>query len=228
MAASPQNLPNAGHFYSNIVKPIDINIQFTVDATNGNGVKSLKSNGYAASVYMNCSTTASAANPNPAAGLIQVQLAGNYNKYIGTSNSIRTPQTGSDIKIDNGATLTIGAVYVITTLGNATGAQWTTLGVPAGVTPAVDVSFIAKATGAGSGNTSTSRVQAPATTGSAITGIETVGDPTVMINSAAATNGGMILQFRCMASGTQTAPAAGSVISLRIRLDGSSTTVDGL
>ncbi len=229
MAASPQNLPNAGHFYSNIVKPIDINLQFTVDNTNANGVTSLKSNGYVTNVFMNCATTASASNPNPAAGLIQVRLAGNYNTYIGTSASLRTPLTGSDVKIDNGATLTLGAIYTITTLGNATAAQWTTVGVPAGITPAVGVSFIALATGAGSGNVKTSRVQAPATAGSGISVIETVGDPSTMTNSATASNGGMIVQYRCMNySATQAAPAAGSVISLRIRLDGSSVSVDGL
>lgn len=234
MAASPQNLPNAGHFYSNIVKPIDINLQFTVDNTNGNGITSLKSNGYVNAVYMHCATTASAANPNPAAGYALIKLAGNYNTFIGLSSSIQEPYSGSDIKIDNGATLTIGSVYTITTLGNATAAQWSTVGVPAGIAPAVGVSFVAIATGAGSGNTSTSRVQTSVVSG--ISGIEIVGNPTASLNNSNVSSnagGQIIVKFLAATnSGTTTliptAPAAGSVISLRLRLDGSSVTVDGL
>lgn len=232
--ANPVSLPNAGHFYSNIVKPIDINLQFTVDNTNGNGITSLKSNGYVANVFMNCATTASAANPNPAAGYALIKLASNYNTFIGLSSSIQEPYSGSDIKIDNGATLTIGAVYTITTLGNATAAQWATVGVLTGITPAVGVSFVAIATGAGSGNTKTSRVQTSVV--SAISGVEIVGNPTASLyNTNVSANGGgqLIVKFLGATNSSTTtliptAPAAGSIISLRIRMDGSSVTVDGL
>ena len=195
--AAPQNFLNAGHFYSNLAKPIEIDLSFIVDSTNGNGlgIRSLKSNGYVKNVYMHTSSTPATGNPNPAAGYALVQLQGNFNRYIGGFSGFVTPVTGS-IKIDNGATLTIGNPYIITTLGNATAAQWTTVGVPAGVTPAVGVSFIAIATGAGSGNTSTSRVSTPTTSG--ITNIEVIGDPNQSIaNTNVAANGGawLLVQF---------------------------------
>lgn len=52
-----RGFPNAGHFYSNIVKPIKIDCNFIVDSTNGNGlgIRSLKSNGYIRNVFMNTS-----------------------------------------------------------------------------------------------------------------------------------------------------------------------------
>ncbi len=151
-----RGFPNAGHFYSNIVKPIKLDLQFTVSAADsaGLGQTSLKSNGYVRNVFMHTSTTPGtndgATNPNPASGYALIQLKQNFNAYLGLQWSAQDPNTGS-IKIDNGATLTIGNPYTITTLGNATAAQWTTVGVPAGITPAVGVSFIWYSLGFGSG-----------------------------------------------------------------------------
>jgi hypothetical protein len=72
---------------------------------------------------------------------------------------VLAPNSGADVKIDNSA-MTAGQLYTITTLGNATAAKWTAIGVPAGVTPAVGVSFIALTNG-GAGNVLTSKVQVP-------------------------------------------------------------------
>jgi hypothetical protein len=236
MGASPINFPNAGHFYSNITKPVDINLQFKVAASDaaGKGITSLKSNGYVASVYMHTSATAATGSPNPAAGLAVITLAGNFNHFLGQHTSIQSPNSGSSLKVDNGATLTIGNAYVITILGNATAAQWATLGVPAGITPAVGTSFIALATGAGSGNTSTSRVQAQSVSG--ITTVEVVGTPDSMIsNSNSSANGGaeLIVQFLGATNSSTTtliptAPTDGTIINMKIRMDASSVTVDGL
>lgn len=247
---SPVNFPNKGNLFSNIVKPIDINMKFIVNHadTGGLGITGLVSNGYVKNVFMNTNQTPGAnngvTNPNPAAGFALIQLAGNFNKHIGTRVSIASP-AGSNLKIDNGATLSIGQVYQITTLGNATAAQWTTIGVPAGVTPAVGVAFVAIATGAGSGNTSTSRVAAPSVSG--ITSAEIVGSPTATCSTSnSAQNGGayLLLQFLAPTIASvattpavtnaffspliPTAPADKSTIEVQIRMDGSSVSVDGL
>jgi hypothetical protein len=167
-------------------------------------------------------------NPNPADGSIVVQFQDNYFRSFSGFNAIVSPVSGSALKIDNSA-LTQGTAYIISTLGNSTAAQWHALGVPKGVTPAVGVSFIAASVGAGS-NSSTSRVMATATAGSAIASIETVGDPNLSINPNPSSNQGfaaqLILQCRDYA-GNIVNPADGSVISLAFYISNSSIIVQG-
>lgn len=240
MAAAPQNFPNKGNTFSNLTKPITIDLNFVVDSSNGNGlgIRSLKSNGYVKSVFMQTSATPATGNPfvnSTSAGYAIIQLQGNFNRYIGGFTGFVSPLTGSTIKVDNGATLTIGLPYVIAILGNATAAQWKTLGVPTGVTPAVGLTFIAAATGAGSGNTSTTRVELASV--SSIMSVEVIGDVNQTNNSSTSANGGMYVVIQFLAptvSGSAydtpmipTAPANGSVVGMRINLDGSSVTVDG-
>lgn len=189
---------NGKSIYTNVTKPQDVNLQFTVTPTNGLGVTSLKSNGYINNVFMHTSTTPVAGNdgytnPNPASGFALVQFTNNFNYYLNGFAQFISPTTGS-IKIDNSA-LTAGQAYVITTLGTSTTAQWVAIGVPPGITPAVGVSFIATAVGAGA-NTSTSRVSTPTTSG--VYGVEVVGSPlTSIANSNVASHGGawVLLQF---------------------------------
>lgn len=188
---------NGKSYYTNVAKPSDVNLQFTVTPTNGLGVTSLKSNGYVRNVFMHTSTTPAAndgyTNPNPANGFALVQFTNNFNYYLNGFAQFVAPTTGS-IKIDNSA-LTAGTAYVITTLGDSTTDQWQAVGLPAGITPAVGVSFIATAVGAGA-NTSTSRVSTPTTSG--IVGVEVVGTPNTMLASSnIAQNGGawLLLQF---------------------------------
>lgn len=192
---------NGKSIYENVAKPQVVNLQFTVTPTNGLGVTSVKSNGYVRNVFMHTSTTPAAnngyTNPNPANGFLAVQFTNNFNYYLNGMAQFIAPTTGS-IKIDNTA-LTIGQAYVISTLGNATAAQWLTVGVPPGITPAVGVSFIAIATTAGTANTSTSRVSTPTTSG--IVGVEVVGSPATMLSSAnIASNGGAWLLMQFMGS----------------------------
>lgn len=188
---------NGKSYYTNVSKPQDVNLTFTVAATNGLGITSLKSNGYVRNVFMHTSTTPTAndgyTNPNPAAGYALVQFQNNFNYYLSNFVSINSPNSGSDVKIDNSA-LTIGRAYTITTLGNSTAAAWAAIGVPVGVTPAVGVSFIATAVGAGA-NTSTSRVQAPSVSG--VYAVEAVGNPNMSYTSNIGSNGGAwaMLQF---------------------------------
>ncbi len=195
---------NRGHFYAPHVKPVLIDCNFNVTPTNGLGVTNLKGQGVA-NVFMHTSTTPARGsngylNPNPADGYILVQLSDNYNKFYGKFDSIEGP-TSTSTKIDNGATLTIGNAYIITIVGDATAAQWRAIGVPVGVTPAIGVSFIAIATGGGSGNTSTSRVQIP--TNSGIQLIELVGDESMSLGPVpvgGSPNVGGWLLFRALGS----------------------------
>lgn len=240
MANQPrQNLPNAGHFYSNLVKPVKLDLSFIVNPTDtaGLGITSLKSNGYVQNVFMHTSATPGSnngqLNPNPAVGLALICLRNNFNAFLGLSGSITsTGQTST--KIDNSA-LVAGNAYVISTLGNASLAVWQAVGVPAGVTPAVGVSFIAISDG-GSANTSTSRVMVPNPSG--IFRIESFGNPILTQNSNIYSNSGQSLIVQMLAPTLSTgayvapliptAPVAASLVNLSLCFDGSSVTVDGL
>jgi len=224
-----RNFASGGKLYSMHVMPVLLDCNFIVDSTNGNGlgIRSLKGPMIKA-VYMHTSSTPAAGNPNPAAGTILVQMQDNYNRSFSGFNAIVSPASGSALKIDNSA-LSAGIPYIITTLGNSSAAVWHALGVPAGVTPAVGVSFIALSNG-GSANVSTSRVMAAAALGSDVCTIETVGDPNLSIAPNPGANQGygasFVLQCRDY-SGLVAAPADGSVISLAFYLSNSSITVQG-
>lgn len=223
-----RNFSNGGKMYMMETMPVIVSCNFIVDSTNGNGlgIRSLKGS-MVANVFMNTSATPAAGNPDPVAGTIVVQLQDNFNRSLAGFRSIVSPVSGSALKIDNSA-LTQGTAYIITTLGDATAAQWHALGVPAGVTPAVGVAFIASSVGAGS-NTLTSRVMATASAGSGIASIESVGDSNLSIapdRLEQSTGAQFILQCRDYA-GAIAAPADGTVISLNFLLSNSSVKVQG-
>ena len=120
---SSTRFPNAGHFYSNIVKPIKIDLNFIVDSTNGNGlgIRSLKSNGYVRNVFMHTSATPGsndgALNPNPASGYALIQLKQNFNYYLGGFSGFVSPVSGTPL-----TSTTSGGAYIIVSLGTA--AAW--------------------------------------------------------------------------------------------------------
>jgi hypothetical protein len=223
---------NGKSFYTNVCKPMDVHLNFTVDSTNGNGlgIRSLKSNGYVENVFMHTSATPGSnnghLNPNPASGLVLVQFKNNFNYYLGGFSGFISPVTGSAL-----TSTTAHNAYVITSLGSTTLAQWQAAGVPMGLTPSVGMSFIATATGSigGSGT-----VEVPGISG--ITSVEVVGDPNQSIaNSSIAANGGayVLLQLLGATSSSTTtlvptAPANNSVIGMVFQFDGSSVTIDGL
>lgn len=187
---------NGQALYSNVAKPMEINLQFTVTPTNGLGITSLKSNGYVNNVFMNTSVAPTAnngmTNPDPLAGYALIQLKNNFNKFLsGISGTIST-NSGIDVKIDN-SVLIVGQPYVITTLGDATLSKWQAIGVPVGVTPAVGVSFIALTDG-GAGNVLTSRVQTPASSG--ISHMEIIGNTDLMTNSNVPSNAGQFVMVQ--------------------------------
>lgn len=221
MPAAPINFPNAGHFYSNLVRPVEIDLNFIVDATNGNGlgVRSVKSNGYVKNVFMHTSASPLAGNPNPEVGYAIIQLQGNFNRYIGGFAGVQAPLTSTST-----TSLTAGNPYVITSLGTTTAAQWQTAGLPAGFTPAVGSAFIAAASASLSG---TGTVGVPAA--SSVLSIQVVGDPNQEIaNSNTALNGGMQLMVSFVGTSGVVTPSNNSVVGMTIKLDQSSVNVDGL
>lgn len=225
-----RNFASGGKMYSMHVMPVVLDCNFVVAASDsaGLGITSLKGPMIQA-VYMHTSATPAALNPNPASGTIVVQLSDNFSGlFLGARGMIQSPNSGSDVKIDNSA-MTAGVAYTITTLGDASASKWHAIGVPAGVTPAVGVSFIASSNG-GSGNTLTSRVQASASAGSGVASIEVVGQPNLSLAPDPGSNQGyagqIILQCRDYA-GSIVAPADGSVISLLFYLSNSSVQIAG-
>lgn len=196
---------NGKSFYTNVTKPLYVWCNFIVDHTNGNGlgVRSVKSNGYVESVFMNTNQTAGKingfTNPNPAAGYALIRFKNNFNYYLGGFSGQIVPTTS------NSTTSTIaGDVYVITSVGTTTLAQWQAAGLLPGLVPTVGQSFIAIATGALGG---TGTVGLPGVLTSPM--VSVVGDPnTSLNNSNIATNAGaqLLVQFSTLAaSGTVSA-----------------------
>lgn len=118
-----QNLGNNyGKFYSFQSKPVILDLNFVVDSANGNGlgVRSVKGQGVE-NVFMHTSSSPGRGpnnylNPNPASGLILIQLAYNYARNYGGSSNIISPLTGGNLAI-NASALTIGNPYVIVSVG---------------------------------------------------------------------------------------------------------------
>jgi hypothetical protein len=229
-----RNWSNGGKLWMMEVMPVELTCNFIVDSTNGNGlgIRSLKGAGIQA-VYMATSATKAVGSPGgstgPANGTIVVQFQNSFNKLLGGTYSLVSP-AGSNLKVDaSDAALTAGVAYVITILGDATAADWLALGVPAGVTPAVGVAFIASVTG--SGTASVTRVAPTAANGTEVLQIETVGDSNQAIAPNPTKNQGfgaqIILQCRNSSSANHSAsvtPANNSVIQLTFQLSNSSVT----
>lgn len=220
-----RNYASGGKIYSMRVKPVLVDCSFIVNATDtgGLGITSLKGP-LVQAVYMHTSATPSALNPNPASGTIIIQLQDNYNVTLVPEMHAIQSSLGTPLLIDaSSAALTAGVAYVITTVGNATAAQWLALGVPSGVTPAVGVSFIALVTG--SGASSTARVAPTAAAGSGVASIEVVGDPNTSIAPNPSSTQGfgaqIILQCRDYA-GAIVAPTNLTKISIAMYLNDSS------
>jgi hypothetical protein len=75
---------NAGHFYTNLAGPTDINLSWIVDSTNGNGlgVRSVKSNGYVQNVFMNTSPAATTSSSVFASGVTTITLSRNVSALV--------------------------------------------------------------------------------------------------------------------------------------------------
>ncbi len=205
---------NGKSFYTNVCKPMDVNLNFIVDSTNGNGygVRSVKSNGYVDSVFMHTTQTAGVisgfTNPNPVAGYAIVTFKNNFNYYLGGFSGQITPLTSTST-----TSLTTGHVYVITVVGTTTLANWQAVGLPQGITPAVGVAFVATATTSITGTGTVGLPSSPIADA-----VSVVGDPnTSLNNSNIASNAGakILIQFNGYTftagaytpAGTNSAPA---------------------
>lgn len=160
-------------------------------------------------------------SPNPAAGYILVQLQDNYNAYLGGYAGFVSPVSGTPINVTTG--VTAGVAYVIASLGTTSVAQWHVLGVPANITPAVGVAFIAPLT-----TTATGSGVIESTVYAGIDHIEVIGDANLgNSNGAYALGGGegMQIVMACYHNGALTAPADGAVIGLNFYLNDSNQGV---
>lgn len=195
---------NGKSLYTNVTKPMYTWLTFTVTPTNGLGVTSVKSNGYANYVFMHTSTTPTASNgitnPNPANGYAVIGLKNSFNYYLGMRGSVAAPSTNTST-----SSTTTGTVYTITAVGTTTVAQWQAVGLPVWLTPTVGQSFVATATQAigGTGTVGTAGI-------TNIGSIAVVGDPNQTISSSnVASYGGayLVMQFGALtAAGTISAP----------------------
>ena len=207
-------------FYTPHNKATLLDCSFVVDSANAAGITDLQQSGRIASVYMH-SSSPSSSNPNPASGIILVNLQDNYNKYLGGFNQVTAPLDGSDISTGLG----IGGLYIISDLGASTLAQFQAAGLPKNITPAVGVAFIAKATSIAGG----AKVQALATNGSEIVKIDIAGNPSLANSNGAHVLGagnGMQLIFVCYdETNSIAAPLNGSQINLAFYLNNSAQGV---
>jgi hypothetical protein len=197
---------NGKSTYMNIAKPMGVFCNFIVDSANGNGwgVRSVKSNGYIEAVFMHTSQTAgkqnALTNPNPQSGYAIVTFKNNFNYYLGGFSGQVIPLTSTST-----TSLTANNVYVITSLGTTTLAQWQTAGLRPGFVPAVGSTFVAAAT-ASIGGTGTVGVPGVATA----LDVTVIGDSNQTIaNSNIAQNAGaqIVVQFSAVTpSGTISTP----------------------
>jgi hypothetical protein len=219
-----RNWANGGKIMTMEYGPVVVSCNFIVDSTNGNGlgIRSLKGPTVKA-VYMNTSAPlAGSGNPNPSAGTIVIQLQDNYNRSLAGFNTIVSPLSGTPL-----TATTSGTPVVIVALGTATRAQWTAVGLPLGISPAVGVAFVPTASATIGGSAA---VEIAAAAGSTIMSIETLGDPNTTIAPNPTANQGfgaqLIVQCRNV-SGAIAAPANGTVIAITMYLSNSSVNVQG-
>ena len=78
-------------------------------------------------------------------GLYRVDLDDTYYRYMTGGAGLVSPYSGSNVAITG---LTPGLLYMISVVGNS---DWQVAGLPANVTPAVGQTFVATATGTGTG-----------------------------------------------------------------------------
>ena len=219
---------NGKSFYTNVTKPMDVNLNFIVDSTNGNGlgIRSLKSNGYVESVYMHTSSTPATGSPNPALGYALIKFKNNFNVYLGGFSGQVAVLASTNL-----TSTTAQSPYVITSIGTTTLAQFQAKGLPQGLTPAVGMAFVATATGSLGG---TGTLGAPGVPLSTV--VTVVGNPNLSLNNASiAANAGaqILVQFAKPTDASTTTlvagnPPDGTVVGMCFKFDGSSVTIDGL
>lgn len=219
-----RNFQNGGKIYAPHVMPVLIDCNFIVDSTNGNGlgIRSLKGPNVD-NVFMHTTAPLSGSgNPNPEAGVIVIQLADNYNRYLSGFSGQVSP-LGASV-----TATTASDPAVVTSLGTSTTFEWLAVGFPSQYLntstnlPNIGATFIPTSSATIGG----SATIAPPTV-SGIDHIEIIGDPNQTISSSQPQNVGAQLVMQCLFEGTLTAPANGTVISLAFYLNNSSVLVQG-
>jgi hypothetical protein len=167
---------------------------------------------------------AGSGNPNPEAGIIVIQLADNYNRYL-------SGFTGPASPLGSSVTSTTSSVpAVVTSLGTSTRAQWLAVGFPSvylntqtGL-PNVGAAFIPTSSATIGGSAT---IAPSIAAGSGIDHIEIIGDPNQSISSNQPQTQGAQLIMQCFKNGVLTAPTNNSVISLAFYMSNSSVMVQG-
>lgn len=192
--------------------------------------QSISTNDTAATIGADLVTTI-AALPSGISGVFSFTAAGTTTVTVTSTTS--TPLAG--IPQDGASPLASGFTFALTKF--LTNIQdWQGVGVPAGVLPAVGVSFIATATGISTGGGSTGLVKVPGVSG--IFQVETIGDPNLslhpnslgvngQVGPSSQVGGWVLVQFLApTVSGSAydtpmipTAPADNSVISFQMLLE---------
>ena len=151
-------------------------------------------------------------------GVYWVILRDSYNKFMALG---ATQEETSDTPATIASGLTSGVVYVITTVGDASAADWLAVGLPSGQTPAVGVSFLSTSTG--SGNSTTARVGGVIATSTAnnLT-VNTIGSVTKTLHGNALIGGAFALVCRLGSSGALADPANGAVLKFDLLMRNSS------
>lgn len=144
-------------------------------------------------------------------GTYRIQLDDNFTSLYDFRAFFTGAVTGSDIAVDaTTAGLTIGTAYQITAVGTATtAANYVTLGVPVGITPAIGVVFTALTTGTG---TQSGAGTVKALTSAGVSGIQVLGIPDLMLNNQPFVqgSGGGFITFQTLGS---TAAFTGSALA---------------
>lgn len=222
MAFPTANLTNQfGETTKNFVRggSSQLYCNFIVDSANGNGlgIRSLKGQGIK-NVFMHTSTTPLGGNPNPAVGYVLIQFSSNYAAYLNGTYGFVSPVSGTPINVTTG--VTAGLTYVITSLGTTSASQWAALGVPAVITPALGVAFVAPANATATG---TGVIEVPSNTGSTSNHLEIIGDPNTTLNPSDSSGALVLCQLLSATNSSTTtlkplAPADGTVIGLTFNM----------
>jgi hypothetical protein len=157
-------------------------------------------------------------------GVYGIVLDDQYNKLMdAVVDIIETSDTAATIA----SGLTAAAVYVITTVGDASAADWLKVGVPAGVTPAVGLAFAAAATG--SGNATTARVGAVIATSTAnsLTFGLVGGSPDLALSKMNSGGSSVFFTCRLASTGALADPVSGSRILFSLSLRNSNVKGKG-
>lgn len=153
-----------------------------------------------------------------AAGTYEIRLQDNYNSLLNVMSSVVSPLTGSPV---TAGSFSAGTAYRITTVGTT---NYNLIGLPAGVTAAVGMAFVATGVGAGTGT-------ATAIGNSGLTKIEVL-DNGAELAPAPSSNGGGVIVIQCLGPTDATHPAliptnpvSGSVLMVSIYLSNSSVSI---